>query len=74
MPCDRVNEVISQEEDKVIWKRQVCVHKEIWDTVGGDVNLFYNLRELWIKSFVNKINSDYRYCILGNNEFSIERV
>lgn len=74
MPCDRVNEVISQEEDRVIWKRQVCVHKEIWDTVGGDVNLFYNLRDLWIKSFVNKINSDYRYCILGNNEFSIERV
>ena len=74
MPCDRVNEVISQEDDKVIWKRQVCVHKEIWDTVGGDVNLFYNLRDLWIKSFVNKINSNYKYCILGNNMFSIERV
>lgn len=74
MPCDRVNEVISQEEDKLICKRRICVHKELWDTVGGDVNLFYNLRDLWIKSFVNKINNNYKYCILENNEFSIERV
>ncbi|MDV4151099.1 hypothetical protein R0131_09635 [Clostridium sp. AL.422] len=74
MPCDRVNEVLLQEEDKVIWKRRICVHKELWDTVGGDVNLFYNLRDLWIKSFVNKVNGNYKYSFLGNNEFSIERV
>lgn len=74
MPCDRVNEVVLQEEDKLIWKRRICVHKELWDTVGGDVSLFYNLRDLWIKSFVNKINNNYKYCILENNEFSIERV
>ena len=74
MPCDRVNEVLSQEEDKVVWKRRICVHKEIWDTVGGDVNLFYNLRDLWVKSFVNKVNNNYKYNCLGNNDFSIERV
>lgn len=74
MPCDRVNEVLSQEEEKVLWKRRICVHKELWDTVGGDVNLFYNLRDLWVKYFVNKVNSNYKYSFLGNNEFSIERV
>ena len=74
MPCDRVNEVLSQEEDKIVWKRRICVHKEIWDTVGGDVKVFYNLRDLWIKSFVNEINNNYKYNCLGNNEFSIERV
>lgn len=74
MPCDRVNEIISQDGDKLLWKRRLCVHKELWDTVGGDVDLFYSLRDLWIKSFVNKINSKYKYCFLGNNEFSIERV
>lgn len=74
MPCDRVNEVISQDEDKLFWKRRICVHKQLWDTVGGDVDLFYSLRDLWIKSFVNKVNSNYKYCFLGNNEFSIERV
>lgn len=73
MPCDRVNEVISQEEYKVLWKRRICVHKEIWDAVNGDVNLFYELRDLWIKAFVNELNNKYKYNFLGNNEFSIER-
>lgn len=73
MPCDRVNEVISQDEDKVLWKRRICVHKEVWDAVNGDVNLFYGLRDLWIKAFVNELNNKYKYNFLGNNEFSIER-
>lgn len=74
MPCDRVNEVIEQEEDKVVWKRRLCVHKDIWDKVDGDVDLFYELRNLWIESFVKEVNSNYKYNFLGNNEFSIERV
>ena len=74
MPCDRVNEVLLQEENKVLWKRRLCVHKNLWDAVGGDVNLFYSLRDLWISSFVNKVNNNYKYSFLGNNEFSIERI
>ena len=74
MPCDRVNEVISQEENKVVWQRRICVHKDIWDKVDGDVDLFYELRNLWIESFVKEVNSNYKYNFLGNNEFSIERV
>ena len=74
MPCDRVNEVLSQEEDKVVWKRRICVHKKIWEDLGGNVDTFYSLRDKWINSFVNKLNNDYKYVFLGNNEFSIEKV
>lgn len=74
MPCDRVNEVISESADKVLWKRRICVHKEIWDSVGMDVNLFYQLRDLWIEKFVSEANNQYKYNSLGNNEFSIERI
>lgn len=74
MPCDRVNEVISQDENKVIWKRRICVHKDIWNSVGGDVNYFYELRNLWIKSFVNEVNCEFKYIQDENNEMSIERV
>lgn len=73
MPCDRVNEVISQDENKVVWKRRLCVHKDIWDAVGGDVNYFYTLRNLWIKAFVNEVNKDFNYKVCENDEFSIER-
>lgn len=74
MPCDRVNEIVSNEEDKLVWKRRLCVHKEIWDAVGGNVDVFYNLRNTWIKTFVATVNSNYEYKVLGDNNFSIERV
>ena len=74
MPCDRVNEIVSNEEDKLVWKRRLCVHKEIWDAVGGNVDVFYDLRNTWIKTFVATVNSNYEYKVLGDNNFSIERV
>ena len=74
MPCDRVNEIVSNEENRLVWKRRLCVHKEIWDAVGGNVEVFYELRDAWIKTFVATVNSNYEYKILGDNNFSIERV
>lgn len=61
MPCDRVNEVIESEENIVKWKRRVCVHKEIWNKEGVDVNYFYALRGFWIKAFVNELNEEFSY-------------
>ncbi|MEG2916947.1 MAG: hypothetical protein RR851_03410 [Clostridium sp.] len=61
MPCDRVNEVITSSDDRVEWRRKVCVHTDIWTAEGGSVNYFYGLRELWIKAFVTEINSSFRY-------------
>lgn len=61
MPCDRVNEVLISDEDRVEWKRRVCVHKEIWEKENLNVDDFYILRSLWIKAFVNTVNSDYEY-------------
>lgn len=74
MPCDRVNEVISQDEEKVIWKRRICVHKDIWEFANGDVNYFYDLRNLWIKSFVTEVNNEFKYTKDENNGMEIGRV
>ncbi|RDY23153.1 hypothetical protein CHF27_009390 [Romboutsia maritimum] len=61
MPCDRVNEVITLEDDIVEWNTRICVHKEIWDMEKGSVSTFYNLRSLWIKAFVDEVNGDFEY-------------
>ena len=61
MPCDRVNEIIISEDDCVEYRRRICVHKDIWNKENGDVNIFYKLRCLWIKAFVNELNSDFEY-------------
>lgn len=72
MPCDRVNEIIVQEENRVKWKKRICVHKEIWEEENVDVNIFYNLRNLWIKSFVNGVNSNFKYSVKENGEYCID--
>lgn len=61
MPCDRVNEVIDSSEESIMWKRRVCVHKNIWENEGILVDVFYELREHWINAFVNTMNNDYDY-------------
>lgn len=71
MPCDRVNEVIDSSEESIMWKRRVCVHKNIWENEGILVDVFYELREQWINAFVNTMNNDYEYVKLEDNIQSI---
>ncbi|BCZ46129.1 hypothetical protein psyc5s11_21960 [Clostridium gelidum] len=61
MPCDRVNEVVTSEENIVEWNRRICVHEDIWNKEQGNVEYFYKLRSLWIKAFVHEINSNFEY-------------
>lgn len=67
MPCDRVNEVVSKDEKHIEWTQRVCVHKDIWEEVGCSVDYFYNLRNLWIKSFVKELNDKFEYLIDEND-------
>ena len=73
MPCDRVNEVIISEDEKVEWKRRICVHQDIWGKEGIDVNTFYSLRSLWIKAFVNEVNNDFEYVEIDGETMVIKK-
>ncbi|MBC8061854.1 MAG: hypothetical protein H7Y18_14475 [Clostridiaceae bacterium] len=55
MPCDHANSVLEENEARVIWKRNTCVHKDYWDEVGGDINNYYILREAFIKGFLSSL-------------------
>jgi len=57
MPCDRVNEPISESEDEFSWKTTRCIHSESWDIAGGDAATFYTLRDAWIEGFIGDNNS-----------------
>lgn len=73
MPCDRVNEVIISEDEKVEWKRRICVHQDIWGKENIDVNVFYKLRSLWIKAFVNEVNNDFEYVEIDGETMVIKK-
>jgi len=61
MPCDRVNQVVSIDENEFIWETTVCLHRKYWEEVQGDVRNFYDLRENWMKSFVKILNPLLKY-------------
>lgn len=71
MPCDRVNEIIISQENVVEWKRRICVHKEIWEKEEIDVQVFYDLRNIWIKAFVNEANGNFEYLQKSETEYCI---
>ncbi|WP_326907320.1 hypothetical protein [Sedimentibacter sp. MB31-C6] len=59
MPCDHANVVLKQQDDEIIWKRNVCVHHEYWDAAEGDVANYYKLREEFVKGLLSNSNINY---------------
>lgn len=67
MPCDRVNEIIESSDIMIKWNKRMCVHKDIWNEENINVKYFYDFRGLWIKAFINELNSDFEYIEVDNN-------
>ena len=61
MPCDRVNEIIENNEEIISWSTTRDLHKDYWTSVGGDIKNFYYFRDLWINGFLEAGGSGYRY-------------
>lgn len=59
MPCDHAIGVISQNENEAVWKRYECVHGRFWDVAGGDISVYYLLRDEFIKGLLEKANLSY---------------
>ena len=55
MPCDHANRVLSKSADKVTWIRTLCVHSNYWAEVGGDIKIYYELRDAWIQALVKEL-------------------
>lgn len=55
MPCDHANQVIHQNETEVIWERRQCVHGSYWEEVGGDITIYYKLRDAWMNGLINEL-------------------
>lgn len=52
MPCDHANSIEEESADKVIYKRNLCVHEEYWVAVGGNIDNYYTLRGEFIKGML----------------------
>ncbi|RKD31930.1 hypothetical protein [Thermohalobacter berrensis] len=68
MPCDNVNNITIEENDRLQWKVVNCLHKGYWEEVEGDINILYELREIWISNFIRNANPDFDY------QFKIDKI
>lgn len=69
MPCDHANHLIEQDENHVEWQRELCVHKEYFMAVGGDIKNYYILRDEFIKGLL--YNTNIKYDKLDDTSYSI---
>lgn len=65
MPCDHVNSVIKESDNETVWKKNSCVHSSYWEQVGGNVELYYQLRDGYIKGLL--YGSSYVYEKIDQN-------
>ncbi|MEA4825842.1 MAG: hypothetical protein VB130_04305 [Clostridium sp.] len=61
MPCDNANSISRNEEDIVEWRTVADLHKDYWEAVDGNSEVFYELRKAWISSFIETANPKYKY-------------
>lgn len=71
MPCDRVNVLCEENEDKVVWRQTKEIHEKYWTMVGGSVEQFYFIRQYLIHGLLE--NSEFTYSTLENSHFEIKR-
>lgn len=72
MPCDNVNSIINSSENEIQWHAEKCLHTESWERVNGDVTNFYNLREAWIKAFVEALNFKFTFVKIKERQYKIQ--
>jgi hypothetical protein len=54
MPCDHANRLLSQNDNDLTWTRNLCVHAPYWEELGGDISVYYELRESWLMGFIKE--------------------
>ena len=49
MPCDETKDVLEKSSSKIIWTKLMDTHQDNWNKVGGDLGVYYQLLQDFIK-------------------------
>lgn len=59
MPCDHINEVVSMDENQIVWRVTRCIHETYWQEVDGEIGIFYEMRKAWLEGFLEDTHMSY---------------
>lgn len=71
MPRDKTREIISEDDDKIVWEKIVDTHEKSWVKAGGKVSVYYELQKCFVNGLLEE--SGYCYDIEDGKKFSISR-
>ena len=64
MPCDHINQIVIDDENKLAWNLRDDIHKNYWP--NGDTSIYYNLR----KAIMDGIISDLEIKLIMDGPFN----
>lgn len=70
MPEEETRKLTVVEPNKIIWEKVKDTHKEFWDKVGGEVEIYYQLQTLFIQGLLE--DSGIEFANDKNAVFSLE--
>lgn len=73
MPCDKVNTLISSDDEKVEWHGQSDVHGKYLVEQGLEAELFYTLRESFLDSLL-KTKGNYTYQVKASEDKIVNEI
>lgn len=71
MPCDRVQEIISNDNDLIAWRDRVDIHEIFWSNLDRSSREFYKIREQIILGILE--NSDFKFEEIRDFEYVLRR-
>lgn len=74
MPCDRVNSISEKNDDYIVYTQTGCIHKANYELGKGNLDYLYELRELWIKTFVESLAINYTYEVTKQDDTTISKI
>lgn len=54
MPCDHVNQILTQDTEKIEWKQTTDLHSPHWEKIGGDSSNYYALRAAFVSGILKE--------------------
>lgn len=70
MPCDLAIEIVTENDEEVVWKYKGCTHLGYFKAVDANVEDYYVLRESWIQGYADAMGVDFEK--LGNMTYRIK--
>ncbi|GAA0864656.1 hypothetical protein [Paraclostridium tenue] len=74
MPCDRANSVTERNENYIVYEQEGCIQKANYELGKANLDYMSQLRDLWIKTFIENLEIKYLYEKQINGKITINTI